>query len=245
MPGLMILRVCACILAVASVQAPSNGQESPSLSVFMLVAWPRYNSSLKDQGTAFFISRDGTALTNSHVVENVRVHPREYDLLAIWRGEFYGATLVCASGSRAPHQSLIRDVAEIRLTKPNFSFDTITLNNIAYATAHRGELPKFPALGFGVNPDVGQSVRALGFGHRSDTPIPYEWSAAGEVTRWVSLGDGTRAFEIRFDRNAEPGHSGSPVLDAQGEVAGILTWDLSSQQTGLAQSREAFDPACR
>lgn len=245
MRGLTISLVCVCILAAASVQAPTSGQESPSLSVFSVVAWPRYSASPKEQGTAFFINRDGTALTNSHVVENVRVHPREYDLLAIWRGEFYGAALVCASGSRAGRGPLIRDVAEIRLIKPNFSFTAITDHNIPYATAHRGELPEFPPLRFGADPGVGQSVRALGFGNRTDTPIPYEWSAAGEVTRWVSLSDGIRAFEISFSQNAEPGHSGSPVLDAEGEVVGILTWTLTSAHMDLAQSRAAFDPACR
>jgi hypothetical protein len=141
--------------------------------------------------------------------------------------EFYGASLICASEllydpvSRHTTVPLSRDVAEIRLITSDFPFDEIRYNNVAYATAHRGSPPAFPALPLGPDPSVGDRVRVLGFG-AAQQPLPYEWSAEGEVTRKVDFTDGTPGFKILFAaKPAVPGHSGSPVLNTTGQVLGL------------------------
>jgi hypothetical protein len=184
------------------------------------------------------------------VVYPVRMD-RRYRLLAIVGKEFYGASLTCASELPDPTKTTTnnpsRDVAEIRLTPPDFPFDEILHNNIPYARAHRGPLPAFPAVAFGPEPQVGARLRVLGYGAVSTHPLPYEWSAEGEASSAVMLTDGTPGFLILFaSRPAVPGHSGSPVLNTAGQVVGLLDWgDPREPLIGTAIGSSALDPACR
>lgn len=234
-------------------------QQSPSKSVFRLdvmvheIQGP-YRSGYHSvaAGTAFFISSDGTALTNSHVVYWVRANPVKYQLLATMNEEFYGATLVCSSQlpedptkptPQGVHPS--RDLAEIRLTPSRFPFDQLLNGDIPYARAHSGPIPKFPALTLGGDPTVGDAIRVLGFGRTSTSPLPYEWSAEGTVNDIWKASDGTALFGIRFSHEAEPGHSGSPVLNAMDQVVGIYTWHKFSDPTqGTAQGVSGLLSAC-
>lgn len=221
-----------------------SAQEPPQHSIFIISVWDRRAVA---EGTAFFISSDGRALTASHVVYQVR-KDRRYRLLAIVGNEFYSASLTCASELADAVRSKAapsRDVAEIRLTSSDFPFDQITHNNAPYARAHRGPLPSFAALPFGPDPRSGDRVRVLGFGAASQL-VPYAWSAEGEVSRTTVFGDGTLGFNILFDaRPVAPGHSGSPVLNAAGQVVGLLGWhDGQDTQVGTAISSQALQPAC-
>jgi len=216
----------------------ANAQLSPSKSVFQIVVMEYENQGpyrsayhSVSSGTAFFISPDGTALTNSHAVYEVRAHRSTDQLLAIVGNEFFGAKLVCASAlpqGPAKAQSrgayVGRDVAEIRVTPARFDFDQLTYRDIPYARAHTGPLQAFPALSLGPDPAVGDAVRILGFGHLADSPLPYEWSAKGTVGKTRVTSDKTPVFEIAFTRDTEPGHSGSPVLNPQDQVVGLFTW---------------------
>lgn len=246
------------LLLASTPQVVVRAQESPSKSVFSVVVMEHANEGpYKSQyravstGTAFFIAPHGTALTNSHVVYPVQAHPAQYRLLAIVGKEFYGATLICMSAlpedPRTKHPQgvmLSRDVAEIQVTPPQFPFDELEYGGIAYARAHQGPLPAFPVLALGTDPRVGDPVRVLGFG-RNESPLPYEWSAEGSVSYLRGTPDGTPVFGISFAREAEPGHSGSPVLDSEDRVVGIYTWNSMSDRTrGTAISRSALEPAC-
>ncbi len=239
-------------------QVPVRAKESPSKSVFSVAVMEHanegpYRSQYRSiySGTAFFIAPDGTALTNSHVVYPVRATRGQYRLLAIVGNEFYGATLICTSAlpedPQAKHPEgvlLSRDIAEIRLTLPQFPFEELGYGGITYARAHQGPLPSFPVLTLGTDPNVGDAVRVLGFG-RNTSPLPYEWSAEGTVTTLRRTPDGTPVFGISFTREAEPGHSGSPVLDTEDRVVGIYTWhNMSDHTRGTAISRSALEPAC-
>ncbi len=237
---------------VGPVQAP------PQRSVFIVAVMERavqgpYQSGYHDvaYGTGFFIAPDGTAITSSHIVSPVRVDRITYQLLAVVGREFYGATLVCASDlpydpikTTGPVR-LSRDVAEIRLTPSPFPFDQLGYGNTLYATAHRGPLPQFPPLTLAPDPSIGDDVRVLGFGHLKDAPVPYEWSATGTVTRTRYLPDNTRVFEVTMSREAEPGHSGSPVLNMSDQVVGLWNWtSRSDPKNGTAISSTALNPVC-
>ena len=235
------------LLFALLLQAPA--QESPSKSVILLTTMEQSRSV--SYGTGFFIASDGTALTSSHVVYQVHTAPAKYQLLAIVNGEFFSATLICASDlpydptkvSDLPTMS--RDVAEIRLRPSQFPFQQYMINGRPYATAHRGPLPSFPALTLGENPSLGDEIRVLGFGYLESTPIPYEWSASGTVKAVGAAGDGTAVFGILFARPAVPGHSGSPVLNAASEVVGIWNWfNRTETQRGVAIGVSALRPAC-
>ena len=235
-----------------------EAQEPPQRSVFALVVMQheiqgRYQSYHSfARGTGFFIASDGTAITSSHVVYPVRTNPATYQLLAIVGREFYGATLVCASDlpydpiKQESGFPLSRDVAEIRVTSPTFPFDQLGYGNTLYVSAHRGALPSFPALTLAADPEDGDDVRILGFGYLKEAPLPYEWSASGTVSHMRFLPDGTRAFEVSMTRAAEPGHSGSPVLNTSDQVVGLWNWGSRSDPTlGIAVSSSALTPVCR
>jgi V8-like Glu-specific endopeptidase len=229
-----------------------HAQQSPSASVFQLyVITGSYQGSQAvyyavAQGTAFFISSDGTALTNSHVVYPVRTQPMTYQLIALVNKQFYGANLICSTElpedpMKAHPEGVLtsRDVAEIRLTAPQFPFSEFGANNTYYAVAHVGALPEFPALELGANP------RVLGYG-RVDSSVPYAWSAQGTVSKTLSAADGTPLLAIRFGRGVEPGDSGAPVLNSLDQAVGILSWmDPADHTLGYGISRVALNPACQ
>lgn len=253
-----VISVGVLVLFVCTRQMIVRAQASPSKSVLSVVVMERtnegpYRSQYRSiySGTAFFIAPDGTALTNSHVIYPLWATRGQYKLLAIVGKEFFGATLVCMSSlpedPQAKHPegvTLSRDVAEIRLTLPSFPFEELGYGGVTYARAHQGPLPSFPVLTLGTDPNVGDAVRVLGFG-RNASPLPYEWSAEGTVITQRRTADGTPVFGISFTREAEPGHSGSPVLDTKDRVVGIYTWhNMSDQTRGTAISRSALEPAC-
>jgi S1-C subfamily serine protease len=199
-------------------------------------------------GTAFLITSAGRAITNSHVVDLVRRRPATYKLVAIVGNEFYSARLICASvlpeevnGGVTPS----RDIAEIQLTPWDIDADDLTVRGVGKPLVHRGALPLFPALTLGNAPEPGDSVRVLGYGHQDNAIIPYEWSASGAVREIGLVRDGTPVFGIKFDRAAEHGHSGSPVLNMKGEAVGLFSWLSPKDPTvGYAIGRDALSPAC-
>jgi len=253
--------LAAAILGAILPLAPGESvkaQEAPQRSLVVVVVMEHvvqgpYQSGYYgvSRGTGFLIAPDGTAITSSHVVYRVRANPVTYQLLAIVGREFYGATLLCASD--LPYDPIkqstsippSRDVAEIRLTPSTFPFDQLEYGRTLYASAHHGPLPTFPALTLAAEPEVGDDVRILGFGYLRDAPVPYEWSAAGTVSHMQTLQDGTQIFEVWMAQEAEPGHSGSPVLNTSDQVVGLFNWiSRDEPKMGSAISSAALNPVC-
>jgi len=234
---------------------PGGGAENPLAGVFMIFAVPRVPQRVYDVagGTAFFISPDGTALTNSHVVYEAYVNPA-YQLVALVSGEFYGASVVCSSvlahdpwADPAMPVEPSRDVAEVRLTSaPDFPFDSLhSPGGAPYGFAHQGPLPAFQALRFGTDPVVGEPVHFVGFGGSTGS-VPYPLSTAGTVRKLGTAPDGTPIFIVALEGNAVHGDSGSPVLDSQDQVVGLLAWaSAPGLHLGFAMSRAALNPVCR
>ncbi len=249
----------AAALALAAVPA-AVGQSvgDPASAVFLLITahhMPDGTWSGAGYGTAFFVEPDGHALTNSHVVYRAQHDPEQYRLLAIVGREFYGATIVCASRLQydptKPNPTGIafsRDIAEIQLTEPALPFKRWVLHTdppYELAHAHEGALPTVPTLALGRGAGQNEAVTVIGFGHIS--PIPEVWTASGMVTKDdIRIADGTRAFELTFTAPAQPGNSGSPVLNDRHEVVGVYTWYGKTQSNiGWAQRIDSVTPACR
>jgi S1-C subfamily serine protease len=247
-----------CVIAVAIIAAgiPVAGADDPAPAVFLLEVIARNGVSYQSAvyGTAFFISGDGTALTNSHVVYLAQREPERYQLLAVVNREFYSASIVCAS--RLQHDPTNpglniqpgRDVAKIRVSPSTFPFAQWGLNlpsgqRLLTVTAHRASLPRFPTLTVAGRPSAGDQVRVIGFGHLF--PGPPGWTATGQVLGIDHTADGTEIFGVDFSGPVQPGNSGSPVLNPQDQVIGMWTWySLTDANIGMAIGNSAFLTPC-
>jgi len=254
MTGVAWVSIALLLLAPTSVargQSPDPADAVFQIEVFS--AQDNRNYRLQESGTGFFIKSDGTALTVSHLVYRA-VHDLEHSrLLAIVGKEFFDAAVVCASRllhdptKPAPNSGvdLSRDVAEIMLTPSTMPFKErgreISGTWSVIATAHTGPNPDFPFLKIGGNPHG--HVRVIGFGDIS--PIMYKWTAKGQVDEFFHE-HGTDMFTIKFTNPPQAGNSGSPVLDDQDQVVGLLTWQSAVHQyLAIAQAPSAFRNPCR
>jgi trypsin-like peptidase len=238
-------------LPTAGIRATHVGaQPSPNASIFLVLVWRIAGRQLETfGGTGFFIAADGTALTASHVVYETRTN-RTYHIAAIIGKEVYTAALICASElaidpTKDKKAEFSRDVAEIRVTANGAdSIGDLTYRGAIFATAHRGPLPQFPFLKMAA-PHEGDEARTFGFGRLRAAPMPYPWSATGTVEHTFTFDDGTPGLQVRYSTPTEPGHSGSPVLNARGEVIGMHNWHSDTDRhLGTAVSSAALDPAC-
>ncbi len=250
---LVILGLMLCV----AWPRPVTGQAiaGADAGVFQLVTVTGANAHGVESGTAFFVSPDGTALTNSHVVYQARRDPAQYRLMALIGKEFYSAEVLCAS--RLPYDPSDatadavpgRDVAQVRVSASRFQFTRWGSGGEdgPRFTAHLGALPLFPSLVFGPDPAPGEPIRVVGYGF---VPIGgsfgERWTAFGTVSEIGTAPDGTPVFRVSSDRRPRPGNSGSPVLDGQGHVVGMWTWnEAASLAFGAGISSSALTPACR
>lgn len=259
-----IVRGILALVVILSLGVPlATAQETgdqTSQAVFALTTIVAHGQGWRavQMGTAFFITPEGHALTNSHVVYRAHRDPHTYRLLAIVRDEFYGAQVVCASRlhddptqSHPQGVSLGRDVAEIALTSPDVPFTRwgyrLQDQFVEIAHAHTGPLPQFPVLPLGSHGARGQTVHVIGYGRIG--ALPHQWTATGTIDKEDRLSDGTRIFAIVFGGQTgrpQGGNSGSPVLTDEGRVIGLWTWDsLARSDLGIAQAIDSLTPACR
>ena len=254
MRGFVAIGVIAVIVSLGGVRVA--GADDPPHAVFLLQVVAQdggqYRSAM--YGTAFFVSDDGTALTNSHVVYLAQRDPARFQLLAVVNQEFFSASIVCAS--RLPHDPTdpglhvrpSRDVAKIRLSPATFPFEQWRLTiqggaSLARVTAHRNGLPRFPFLAVTGRPVSGDPVHVIGFG--PVLPGVPRWTATGQVLGVDQTTDGTEIFGIDFDGWAQPGNSGSPVLNPRQEVIGMWTWhSLTDANIAMAIGSSALRTPC-
>ena len=258
--------VMSSIIGIVFAQSTPPPAKDASDAVFLLTIYerePGANGQFHGDGfgTGFFISPDGTGLTASHVVYAAAHYPNKYRLLAIVDKEFYDATVVCSS--TLPYDAMVgdpnqggvpltRDVAEVKLA-PTTAFegrkDELYLlykdgTKLTWATAHKDALPVFAYLTIGGAANVGSSthVRVVGFGVIS--AIPRKWTSEGQVRETWSGRDGTPLFSIESSNPAQPGDSGSPVLNDQNQVVGLWAWHSYNKPMGFAQRSSAFERPC-
>jgi hypothetical protein len=253
---LLIRRALALALAAAALAAPGllrAGHAAPPVNpaVFQLLTVRTADGGVVFGGTAFFIAPDGAALTDSHVVYRAKTDPAHYQLIALYRGEYYSAAVVCASRLAAPPSpdgtlsaaALGRDVAEIKLAPSRVAgTKVIQFRGGPQFTAHLSRLPVFPVLRLGPDPRRGMHVRVTGYGVVEERlrVTPWEqWTTSGVVSGIARADDGTPLFRITSTDAPRPGNSGSPVLDGTGEVVGIIVWAATNDfsfSAGIAAS---------
>lgn len=246
----MSLRTAVCILALAllgSAAALSSAAPEPSgppeQAVFRVVVFRQDGEDWRPRssGTGFFTGRDGVALTNAHVVYEVAKQPDRHRLLVALDGVFFSADVVCTTrlshdptATQAGEIRIEKDVAQIKVKTPDVPFGQWVIrvpsgDPLVVARRHEGPLPAFTALPLAGMPRSGEVIRVMGFGDIS--AIPRRWSTEGTVWDHETGDDGVRIFSMRFTLPPLPGNSGSPVLNRQGQVVGLMTWYNSIVRT--------------
>ena len=253
--GLMTASAVMAVAATGFADGPTEGALDGAVFQLLTMAHEGDRYYPVEGGTAFFIDPEGTALTNSHVVHYARRDPNRFELLAVVGGEFYSATIVCASVlPNAPAAShtvmLARDVAEVKVAPSRFLFTRLQWPHAETEySAHLTRLPAFPALALGQDPVRGDQVRVVGFGRITEGFVdnPGErWAAAGTVSATGFAPDGTTIFRVASVNRPRPGNSGSPVLGSHGRVVGMWTWNETSNFAfGVAIGSSALTPPCR
>lgn len=250
----------AIVLMFMAASIVAGQSKDPSDAVFMLLTTDRnaQNGKVNDQGfgTAFFISKDGTALTAGHVVSLVAKEPKKYRMVAIVGKEFYDTELICATipnmGTDETHMT--RDIAKIKLipstaydgTKETLFYFPKKGDPIPLATAHRGPLPEFPYLT--IDGAAKGHVRVIGFGNIS--AIPHVWTADERVENlygalsWPE--DNTPFFGLYSDSPATNGDSGGPVINDQNQVVGMMTLGAADDRRhGAAEGSSVLLHPCQ
>jgi S1-C subfamily serine protease len=163
---------------IASAQPREPAPESPTQAPEARVS----------TGTGFFVSTDGFAVTNAHVVEG------------------------CASVQITPNLSRQETASVVARDAAN---DLALLKTTAKPTA--------PAsLRSGVR--VGENVSAFGFPLSGILATGGNFTT-GTVAAVAGLGDDTRYMQITAP--IQPGNSGGPVLDQDGNVVGVVVSKLN------------------
>ena len=232
----VVLLPALALLALAGPTAPgpAGAAGAENAAVFQISTRSTSDGDLLNWGTAFFTGSDGIALTNSHLVYFASKDPAHYQLIALYRREFFSATVVCASPLPEPPSPdgtisrFGRDVAEIKLEPSKLpGRNVIQFRGGPEFTAHLTRLPVFPALRLGDDPQPGMPVRVTGYGVIQErlALTPWEqWTAAGTIAALAKADDGTPLFRISSVDAPREGNSGSPVLDEKGRVVGMIAW---------------------
>ena len=232
------------VLPVVLLWTAALGAGEDVSPVFQVVTYETTKTQLVSGGTGFFVDPDGTALTASHVVALAVAKPDAYGLLAIVGKEMFNVSVVCATkvDERFIQDALATgDVARVKLAPFDKPFDAVgfTAPNglpVEIGHAHEGSMPTFPTLALSDSvPSEGDEVTVKGFGHIS--AIPYEWTTRGRVDEKI---DQYHVFSIRSPSPPQPGNSGSPVLNAQGQVVGMMTWSGPETDRTLTWAQSVF-----
>ena len=156
-------------------------------------------------GSGFFISKDGTILTNRHIVEDAAL---EYVAITS-DGKTYPASVI----SRSPSQ----DVAVIKVEGNNFNFiplgDSKNINIGQTAIALGSDSGEFQnTVSVGVVSGLNKTAAAL--------------NAVSGPEDSVAL--------IQIDAATNPGNSGGPLVDLNGRAIGINTVGAPRENIGFA-----------
>lgn len=172
---------------------PKIGNEKVQAAVGFITPTLLQVETPRGTGSAFFVSSNGFAITNRHVVARfTKVKVKTYD-----------------------GQSLDADVVK-RSTTSDIALIRVKVNSDNFSSA---------PLCFAAIPSVGTDVLAIG------NPLSY----TSTVTRGIVSAVRRNEYEtlIQTDAPVNPGNSGGPLINYQGEVIGVVSSKLAGGVEGI------------
>jgi S1-C subfamily serine protease len=153
----------------------------------------------------------------SIIVTNYHVVSADWRDPAVWQKYFY--TVITSDGTELPETQ-------------NVAYDSASISNVDYDVAFVicHEVPKnsyfvYPRSsfrGFNIHPEVGQSVIVIG--------SPVDPTLANSITTGIVSGIRQNGDIIQFSAPITGGNSGSPLLDENGVVLGVVGSTLEQAQ---------------
>ena len=177
------------------------------------------NATLEStEGTAFFVSEDGTFVTAAHVIEGITgTRQKPCPLSAIYLPKNGWSNKEITWFSFRPGECvLIHD------------FDLARCNTIAKIT-----LPFAPVKIEEAEQPDGTQVAFTGFPLNFVLPL----TSRGDIAVYTNLDDRLGRTEVVVDRAAWPGASGSPVYLKDGRVIGVVLRRGSGDSSGITIAR--------
>jgi len=158
-------------------------------------------ASRPSQGTGFLLNQDGYILTNFHVIDRAK----KVTVKGI-QGDFSTSfeAQVVGTDSRT-------DLALLRVTSKLITFPDPPYAFVAAKTVQQGEA--VVALGYPIKQVMGEEVKV------TNGIINAKSGYKGAIS------------EFQFSAAVQPGNSGGPLLNAQGQVLGMVTAKLNPEVT--------------
>ncbi len=192
--------------------------------------WEDFASNTpKATGTAFFITEDGYLLTSAHVISPPEPKTAEefLDARRVTRievtvaGKTYSAKLVKAD--KANDVAVLKIIGESQRT---FTFEEASQPEQPAQRLTKQFVPLPLAASRGVK--LGETICTLGFPNTDIQGTELKFTT-GEINSLAGIQDDPRHFQISVA--VQPGNSGGPLLDASGNVIGLVSARLADIAT--------------
>lgn len=181
------------------------------LRIYPQMSKTRYSSetpsknprTVKGNGTGFFISCNGFLATNNHVVKDVK----ELGVMVLDQGtgtyKEYKAEIVSTDPAN--------DIAIIRINDPSFQ----SFGSLPYTIE--------------TNANIGASVFTIGFPYGGENGMGNNYKVTnGIISAKTGLGDDVRYYQISAP--IQPGNSGGPLFNKDGNIIGLTTRSLVGER---------------
>lgn len=210
-------------------------QSGINATVFIEVERSFHGDRFTTTGTGFFITADGHILTNSHVVSDWIDIPVRDDWVAV---EVNVLTIKVVMRPRTPNERVLlakvlavdrtRDLALLKASLPNPDYLDLTPDTTV------GLLEEVFVLGFPfgdalILDEKGWVSREGGF--------PEVSINSGRVTS-LRRDDHGNVVALQTDAAINPGNSGGPMINAEGELVGVVYAKFGAAQIGFAIAPE-------
>ncbi len=232
-----LLAVIPALVSAAEGRGFSADAVNTALNstVFIEVERTYYGERFTTTGTGFFITEEGHVLTNSHVVSDwIDVYVR-----GTWVSvEVNVLTIKVVVRPRTPHEKVLiakvvatdrkRDLALIKASQPSQDFLVLKPDTTV------GLLEEVFVLGFPFGEMLTLDERG---GVSRKGGFPEVSINAGRVAS-LRRDDSGEVVALQTDAEINPGNSGGPMINADGELVGVVYAKIGTSQIGFAISPE-------